>query len=53
MVLLSQVKALAESDDDDDASKWIEKSRTLAQEKERAAKREKMLLEMENELGTL
>ncbi|OQR67454.1 hypothetical protein BIW11_13517 [Tropilaelaps mercedesae] len=46
-----KVRTLAESDEDDDASKWIAKSRALAEEKARAAKREKMLQEMENELG--
>lgn len=48
-----QVKGLADSDEDDDAAKWIAKSRAIADEKARAAKREKMLQEMENELGMI
>lgn len=45
------MKTLADSDEDDDAGKWIEKSRKLQQEKAEAAAREKALLEMESELG--
>lgn len=47
------MKGLADSDEDDDAAKWIAKSRAIADEKARAAKREKMLQEMENELGMI
>ncbi|XP_003744357.2 U4/U6.U5 tri-snRNP-associated protein 1 [Galendromus occidentalis] len=46
-----KVKTLADGDEDDDAEKWIEKSRKLQQDKAKAAAREKLLMEMENELG--
>lgn len=47
------MRTLAESDEDDDAEKWIDKSRKLQHSKAEAAAREKLLMEMENELGTV
>jgi len=50
---LSQVKTLAQTatEEDDDAANWVEKMRRVQQEKEAAAKRAKMLEEMDAEFG--
>lgn len=48
---LRNVKGLGESDSEDDASKWVEKSRKLQEEKDQANKRAKMLEEMDAEFG--
>lgn len=48
---LSKVRTLGDADDDDDAVNWVEKSRKLQKEKEEAAKRAKMLEEMDEAFG--
>lgn len=48
---LGKVKTLAEDDWLDDTSAWVERSRTLAKEKEMAEKRAKLLEEMDEEFG--
>lgn len=50
---LAHVRTIAEtvSDDDDDASNWVEKSRRVQKEKEDAAKRAKMLEQLDEEFG--
>ena len=47
---LAQVRTLGDADDDD-AVNWVEKSRKLQKAKEEAAKREKMLEEMDEAFG--
>lgn len=46
---LARIKTLGESDSDDDASKWVEKSRRLKEEKEKAKQRSKMLDDLDEE----
>ena len=46
----AQVRTLGDADDDD-AVNWVEKSRKLQKAKEEAAKREKMLEEMDEAFG--
>ncbi|XP_008297509.1 U4/U6.U5 tri-snRNP-associated protein 1 [Stegastes partitus] len=48
---LGKVKTLAEDDWLDDTAAWVERSRTLAKEKEMAEKRAKLLEEMDEEFG--
>lgn len=48
---LSKVKTLGESDNEDDASLWVKKSRKIQKDKELAEKRAKMLEEMDAEFG--
>ncbi|KAF7225429.1 U4/U6.U5 tri-snRNP-associated protein 1 [Nothobranchius furzeri] len=48
---LGKVKNLADDDWLDDTAAWIERSRKLAQEKEMAEKRAKLLEEMDEEFG--
>uniref|UniRef100_A0A1A7XZK8 Squamous cell carcinoma antigen recognised by T cells n=1 Tax=Iconisemion striatum TaxID=60296 RepID=A0A1A7XZK8_9TELE len=48
---LGKVKNLADEDWLDDTAAWIERSRKLAQEKEMAEKRAKLLEEMDEEFG--
>lgn len=48
---LGKVKTLAEEDWLDDTKAWVERSRTLAKEKEMAEKRAKLLEEMDEEFG--
>ncbi|XP_044046693.1 U4/U6.U5 tri-snRNP-associated protein 1 [Siniperca chuatsi] len=48
---LGKVKTLAEDDWLDNTSAWVERSRTLAKEKEMAEKRAKLLEEMDEEFG--
>ncbi|XP_073320797.1 U4/U6.U5 tri-snRNP-associated protein 1 [Pagrus major] len=48
---LGKVKTLAEDDWLDDTCAWVERSRTLAKEKEMAEKRAKLLEEMDEEFG--
>lgn len=48
---LSKVKTLGESDSGDDVSSWVKKSRKIQTDKELAAKRAKMLEEMDAEFG--
>ncbi|XP_070684251.1 U4/U6.U5 tri-snRNP-associated protein 1 [Pempheris klunzingeri] len=48
---LGKVKTLAEEDWLDDTAAWVERSRTLAKEKEMAEKRAKLLEEMDEEFG--
>lgn len=48
---LGKVKTLADDDWLDDTAAWVEKSRTLAKEKELAEKRAKLLEEMDEEFG--
>ncbi|XP_071756624.1 U4/U6.U5 tri-snRNP-associated protein 1 [Centroberyx gerrardi] len=48
---LGKVKTLAEEDWLDDTAAWVERSRTMAKEKEMAEKRAKLLEEMDEEFG--
>ncbi|XP_059198789.1 U4/U6.U5 tri-snRNP-associated protein 1 [Centropristis striata] len=48
---LGKVKTLAEDDWLDDTAAWVERSRTMAKEKEMAEKRAKLLEEMDEEFG--
>lgn len=48
---LAKVKTLGESDSDDDAKKWVNKQKSATKAKEEAAKRAKMLEEMDEEFG--
>lgn len=49
---LSKVKGIAESDSEDEsAAAWVQKSRKLQEEKEKAEKRAKLLEEMDAEFG--
>lgn len=50
---LSQVRTVVQTatEEDDDAVNWVEKSRRLQKQKEDAAKREKMLEEMDEAFG--
>lgn len=49
---LSKVKGIAESDSEDEsAASWVQKSRKLQEEKEKAEKRAKLLEEMDAEFG--
>lgn len=47
---LARVKTLGESDSEDDAKAWAEKTRKLEDEKKRAKQRAKMLEEMDEEI---
>ncbi|KAL1447956.1 hypothetical protein MTO96_006530 [Rhipicephalus appendiculatus] len=46
-----EIKGLGESDEDDDALRWVQKSRKLHEEKQKAEQRAKMLEEMDEEFG--
>uniref|UniRef100_L7M9S3 Uncharacterized protein n=1 Tax=Rhipicephalus pulchellus TaxID=72859 RepID=L7M9S3_RHIPC len=46
-----EIKGLGESDEDDDALRWVQKSRKLQEEKQKAEQRAKMLEEMDEEFG--
>ncbi|XP_029288718.1 U4/U6.U5 tri-snRNP-associated protein 1 [Cottoperca gobio] len=48
---LGKVKTIAEEDWLDDTTAWVERSRTMAKEKELAEKRAKLLQEMDEEFG--
>ncbi|KAG8223738.1 hypothetical protein J437_LFUL003103 [Ladona fulva] len=48
---LSKVKKLADEDEDEDSYAWIQKSRKLQEEKEKAQKRAQMLEELDAEFG--
>ncbi|KAI8484154.1 U4/U6.U5 tri-snRNP-associated protein 1 [Branchiostoma belcheri] len=48
---LGKVKALGDDDELDDVTAWVERSRKLQIEKEKAAKRARMLEEMDEEFG--
>ncbi|XP_071504990.1 U4/U6.U5 tri-snRNP-associated protein 1-like [Diadema antillarum] len=48
---LHKVKTIADDDDDDDAAAWVERMRKKQIAKEEAAKRAKMLEEMDEEFG--
>lgn len=47
---LKRIKTLGESDEDDDAKNWVEKSRKIAEEKEKAKHRAKMFNALDEEL---
>ena len=48
---LSKVKQLGDSDSDDDSKAWVKKQKSAAREREQAAKRAKMLEEMDDAFG--
>ena len=48
---LSKVKQLGDSDSDDDSKAWVKKQKSAAREREKAAKRAKMLEEMDDAFG--
>lgn len=48
---LAAVRPLGESDSDDDAQAWVSRNRKIQDEKAKAAKRAKMLEELDEELG--
>ncbi|KAH6926014.1 hypothetical protein HPB50_012953 [Hyalomma asiaticum] len=46
-----EIKGLGDSDEDDDALRWVQKSRKLQEEKQKAEQRARMLEEMDEEFG--
>ncbi|KAG5674371.1 hypothetical protein PVAND_004345 [Polypedilum vanderplanki] len=50
---LARIKTLGESDSDDDANAWVDKSRKIEEEKKKAQLRAKMLQEMDENLDNV
>lgn len=48
---LQKVKKIADEDDDEDASAWVQRSRKIQSEREKAEKQAKILQEMDEEFG--
>jgi len=48
---LSSVRGLGDDDSDDDAANWVKRQKQKTKEKEEAAKKEKMLMELDDEFG--
>ncbi|XP_012286069.1 U4/U6.U5 tri-snRNP-associated protein 1 [Orussus abietinus] len=48
---LAKIKALGESDSDDDVKIWVDKNRRLTEEKKKAEERAKMLDQLDEEFG--
>lgn len=46
-----EIKGLGDSDEDDDALRWVQKSRKIQEEKKKAEQRARMLEEMDEEFG--
>lgn len=50
---LKRIKTLGESESDDDANNWVEKSRKVQEEKAKAKKRAKMLDDLDEEMDSV